>query len=59
MQFHELHDPECLVRDVASNGHWGYGDVKIGFSKEKELRYVMTLVKQAFDKQTENVETEV
>ncbi len=59
MQFHDLYDPEDLARDVANIGHLGSGDVEVGFSKREELPHVMNLVKQAFDKQTKNVETEV
>ena len=59
MQFHELHDPKGLARDVTSLGRWGNGDVEVGFSKPEELPYVMGLVRQAFEKQMGNGEAEV
>ena len=58
MQFHELHDPKGLARDVTSLGRWGNGDVEVGFSKLEQLPYVMGLVRQAFEKQMGNGEAE-
>ena len=51
MQFHELHDPKGLAKDVTSLGRWGNGDAEVGLSKPEELPYVMGLVRQAFEKQ--------
>ena len=51
MQFHELHDPKGLAKDVTNLGRWGNGDVEVGLSKPEELPYVMGLVRQAFEKQ--------
>lgn len=58
MQFHELHDPKGLAKDVTSLGRWGNGDVEVDFSSLEELPYVMGLVRQAFEKQMENEEME-
>ena len=58
MQFHELHDPKGLAKDVTSLGRWGNGDVEVGFSKPEELPYVMGLVRQAFERQMGNAEAE-
>ena len=58
MQFHELHDPRVLAKDVTNLGRWGNGDVEIGLSKPEELPYVMGLVRQAFEKQMGNAEAE-
>ena len=58
MQFHELHDPKGLAKDVTSLGRWGNGDVELGSSKPEELPYVMGLVRQASEKQMGNVEAE-
>ena len=58
MQFHELHDPKGLAKDVTNLGRWGNGDVEVGFSKPEELPYVMGLVRQAFEKQMGNGEAE-
>ncbi len=58
MQFHELHDPKGLAKDVTSLGRWGNGDVEVGFRKPEELPYVMGLVRQALEKQMGNGEAE-
>ena len=58
MQFHELHDPKGLAKDITNLGRWGNGDVEVGFSKPEELPYVMGLVRQAFEKQMGNGEAE-
>ena len=58
MQFHELHDPKGLSKDVTSLGRWGNGDVEVGFSMPEELPYVMGLVRQAFERQMGNGEVE-
>ena len=58
MQFHELHDPKGLTKDVTNLGRWGNGDVEVGLSKLEELSYVMGLVRQAFEKQMGNAEGE-
>ena len=58
MQFHELHDPRVLAKDVTNLGRWGNGDVEVGLSKPEELPYVMGLVRQAFEKQMGNAEGE-
>ena len=58
MQFHELHDPKGLAKDVTNLGRWGNGDVEVSLSKPEELPYVMGLVRQAFERQMGYVEAE-
>ena len=58
LQFHELHDPRHFARDVTNIGRWGNGDVEVALSSHDELPYVMGLVRQAFEKQMGNGETE-
>ena len=58
MQFHELHDPKGLAKDVTNLGRWGNGDVEVSLSKPEELPCVMGLVRQAFEKQMGNAEAE-
>ena len=58
MQFHELHDPRVLAKDVTNRGRWGNGDVEVGLSRPEELPYAMGLVRQAFEKQMGNAEGE-
>lgn len=56
MQFHEVHDPKGLCKDVSNVGRWGNGDVEVGLSTLDELPYVLGLVRQAFEKQMGNGE---
>lgn len=58
MQFHELHDPKSLAKDVTNLGRWGNGDVEVGVGTPHELPYVMGLIRQAFEKQMGSVEVE-
>lgn len=57
LQFHELHDPRGLAKDVTNLGRWGNGDVEVGLSDIQDLSYVMGLVRQAFEKQMGNGES--
>jgi len=59
LQFHELHDPRGLAKDVTNLGRWGNGDVEIGLSDPEELPYVLGLVRQAFEKQMGNGDASV
>ena len=54
LQFHELHDPRGLAKDVTNLGRWGNGDAEVQLSAMEELPYVMGLVRQAFEKQMGN-----
>ena len=54
LRFHELHDPKGLATDVTNLGRWGNGDAQIKLSDPGELRYVIGLVRQAFEKQMGN-----
>lgn len=58
MSFQELHDPRGLAKDVTNLGRWGNGDVEVGLSNLEDLRYVMALVRQAFERQMGNGEGE-
>jgi len=53
MQFDEVNDPNGICKDVTDKGRWGNGDVEIGISNFEELGYIMFLIKQAFDKVSE------
>ncbi len=59
MNFHELHDPRNLARDVTRIGHTGSGDVEVGLHNQEELPYIMGLVRQAFEKHKGNTETDM
>ena len=58
VRFHELHDPKGLATDVTNLGHWGNGDAEIKLSDPGELRYVIGLVRQAFENQMGNGDSE-
>lgn len=46
----QLNDPGNIARNVANVGHWGNGDYEISLSSADELPYLMTLIKQSYDK---------
>lgn len=48
-------EPNRLAKDITDFGRWGNGDAEVGFSKPEELQYVMSLVRQAFEKQMGSV----
>ena len=56
MKFHELHDPKGVAKDTTNVGRTGNGDVEIKFSSLDQLPYVKGLVRQAFEKQMDEVE---
>lgn len=43
----KLDDPKRIMRDISGVGHFGNGDYEIKVSNDKNLEYVMSLVKQA------------
>ena len=51
MRFHELHDPKQIGRDVTNLGRWGNGDVEVDFNDSDQMPYIMSLVRQSFEKQ--------
>lgn len=54
MPFHEIDDPKGLCKDVSNIGRWGNGDVEIGLASKDDLPYVMSLIRQSFDRQMGN-----
>jgi predicted transport protein len=42
----QLDDPKNLAQDVSNIGHWGNGDYQIQVEDDKDLEYIMSLVKQ-------------
>ena len=46
----QLNDSNNLMRDVSKVGHWGNGDYELVFSSNENLHYIMTLIKQSYDK---------
>ena len=58
MRFHELHDPKGFATDVTNLGRWGNGDAALTLSDPGDLPYVIGLVRQAFEKQMGNGDSE-
>jgi len=56
MPFHEVDDPENLCKDVSGLGRWGNGDVEVGFNELSELPYIMSLIRQSFERQMSDVQ---
>ena len=51
LEFPEVQDPRGLCRDVTGMGRWTRGDVEIGLNSLDELPYVMSLVRQSYERQ--------
>ncbi|GDY33793.1 DUF262 and DUF1524 domain-containing protein [Gandjariella thermophila] len=54
MPFPELLDPRGMANDVTNLGRWGNGDVEVGLTSEKDIPYVLGLVRQALERQLSN-----
>ncbi|MBK7887256.1 MAG: hypothetical protein IPJ86_08110 [Bacteroidetes bacterium] len=46
----KLEDPKKLAKDVSKIGHWGNGDYQIQVKTDKDLEYIMSLIKQGIKK---------
>lgn len=53
MSFEDMDDPQGIAEDVTGKGHWGNGDVEVPLADASDLDYVMTLIQQAFEIQSE------
>ena len=54
MRFYELNDPIGIARDVTNVGHHGSGDVEFNFDDASDLEYVMSLIRQSFERQMDD-----
>ena len=54
MPFSEISDPRGICENIAGIGRWGNGDVEVGFSEIDDLPYIMSLVRQSFERQMNN-----
>ena len=43
----KLDDPKGIAKDVSKIGHYGTGDYEVQVYNDKDLEYIMSLVKQA------------
>ena len=50
MEFDEITDPKGFCRDITGKGKWGNGDIEVDFDSMEQLDYIMSLVKQSFEK---------
>lgn len=51
MRFPEVDDPRGICRDVTRLGRWGNGDVELRLTDQKDLPYVIGLVRQSLERQ--------
>jgi predicted transport protein len=51
MKVSQLDDPRNIAKDISEVGRWGNGDVEIGFESLDQLPYVMSLIRQSFNRQ--------
>ena len=56
MPFNEINDPKGVCRDVSEVGRWGNGDVEVVLSSPDQIEYVMSLIRQSFERQSEDVD---
>jgi predicted transport protein len=42
----KLDDSKGLATDVRNIGHWGTGDYQVNVTSDKDLEYIMSLIKQ-------------
>ena len=51
MKYKEIIDPKGVTEDISGKGRWGNGEVSVHFRNLDELPYVMTLIRQSYQKQ--------
>jgi len=51
MPFSQINDPKGLCKDVTDLDFWGNGDVQVGLKSIEELPYIMSLVRQSYERQ--------
>ena len=54
--FPDLNDSRGISRDVTKIGTWGNGDVEVIFDNLEEIPYIMSLVRQSFERQISAVD---
>jgi uncharacterized protein with ParB-like and HNH nuclease domain/predicted transport protein len=53
LKYDEINDPQNICKDVTDKGRWGNGDVEVGISSFEHIDYALFLIKQAFEKLSE------
>lgn len=51
MPFSEIVDDKGICIDITNIGRWGNGDVEIHLKDYSELKYIMGLIRQSFERQ--------
>ena len=46
---------KAILKDDSSVGHWGNGDYEIRIENDDEIDYIISLIKQSYKKQTQNI----
>ena len=54
MPFLEISDHRGICENITGVGRWGNGNVEVGFSEIDDLPYIMSLVRQSFERQMNN-----
>jgi len=53
LKFEDINDPRGICKDITDVGRWGNGDVEVSISKTEDLDYILFLIKQSLDKNSE------
>jgi len=53
LKFEDINDPRGICNDITDVGRWGNGDVEVSISKTEDLDYILFLIKQSLDKNSE------
>ena len=56
IDFHDVHDPRGLCRDVANLGRWGNGNTEAVLASLDDVPYVVGLARQALERQLSDKE---
>jgi len=51
MDYPEIYDPRGICIDVTDLGRWGNGNVEVHLATAEDIPYLMSLVRQSFEKQ--------
>jgi uncharacterized protein with ParB-like and HNH nuclease domain/predicted transport protein len=54
LPFSGIIDPRRICKDVTDLGRWGNGNVEAYLTSKDDIPYILSLVRQAFDRQMEN-----
>lgn len=49
----QVYDPKNLCRDIAGQGRWGNGNVRLEVAKESDIDYAIDIITQSLDDQLE------